>query len=92
MVPGASITFRVPWHQLEDAVPKERREAARHEDGSWSIHLWVSSVLGEGGDRLPDAGRALYRFSLVPPETDQKETSASFSSWKVSKTSSSLVS
>jgi len=80
MVPGVSITFRVPLHELLDAVPRERREAARHEDGSWTIHLWVTAGLGDAFDRLPDEGRAPYRFSPAPPETDPKETSASFSS------------
>jgi hypothetical protein len=80
MVPGASITFRVPLQELLDTVPQERREAARHEDGSWTIHLWVTAGLGDAFDRLPDEGRAPYRFSPAPPDRDQKETSASFSS------------
>jgi hypothetical protein len=80
MVPGTSITFRVPLDDLLDAVPRERREAARHEDGSLTIHLWVTVRLADAQDRLPDEGRAPYRFSPAPPETTQKETSASFSS------------
>jgi hypothetical protein len=68
MVPGHSVTYRLPAAELLATIPAERQEAARGADGTWTVHLWAVSSLAEGTDRIPDEGRAAFRFSLAPPD------------------------
>ena len=53
LIPGRSVTFRLPLGELwRQATPEQQRTAA-HDDGSWSLQVWAESEGPQGWDRLP---------------------------------------